>query len=225
MARLISRVRRHLRRYGLRATLYKAVQHLRSSVYLRETHVWYELPLGTERPSIPLPSGLTLVQGGADDLPLLDELPTTPDEEEARKRMEAGANLWFVLEVRQPAFACWIFNEAMPMLAAPNGQLVLPPKIVCLENSVTSAAYRGRGVAPAAWSNIADALELDETQFIITKIEESNIASRRAIVKSGFRESALMHFSLVGFWRRTTVQEGTGVTAGWLTKALQHKPL
>ena len=106
-----------------------------------------------------------------------------------------------------------------------NSQLVLPPEIVCLENSVTSASYRGQGVAPAAWTNIADALELGEVKFIITKIEESNIASRRAITKSGFRESATMHFRLVGFRRRTSVQRGTGVTADWLAKTLQHEPL
>lgn len=222
VGRLISRGRRHLRRDGLRATLAKATQRLRSSVYLDETHIWYELPLGTERPHVALPPGLTLVQGRADDQPLLDELPTAPDEMEVRKRMEAGADLWFVLEGRRPAFACWIFHESMPMQAAPNGQLVLPPEIVCLENSVTSASYRGRGVAPAAWTNIADALEPSEAQFIITKIEESNIASRRAITKSGFRESATMHFRRVGFRRRTSVHRGTGATADWLAKTLQH---
>ncbi len=136
VGRLISRARRHLRRYGLRASLDKGAQRLRSSVYLRQTHVWYELPLGIERPRVALPSGLTLVQGGADDQPLLEELPTTPDEEAARRRMEAGADLWFVLDGRRPAFACWIFHESMPMRAARNGKLVLPPKIVCLENSV-----------------------------------------------------------------------------------------
>ncbi|MBV9455179.1 MAG: GNAT family N-acetyltransferase [Rubrobacter sp.] len=173
-----------------------------------------------------MPPGLTLVQGGDDDLPLLDELPTTPDEKEARKRLEAGADLWFVLDGRQPSFACWIFHESLPMLAAPDGQLVLPAGIVCLENSVTSAAYRGRGVAPAAWSNIVDTLEeLGEAKVIITKIEESNIASRRAILKSGFQESATMYFRLVGFWRRTTVRRKSGVTADWLAKALQKESL
>lgn len=222
MSDLTPRLRRYLRRHGLRSTVGRAAHHVRSRVYLRETHVWYELPLGAARPRVSLPPELTLVRGSEDDLPLLAELPTAPIEEEARRRMEAGADLWLVLDGRRLAFACWIFRDLMPMIAARDGQLVLPPEIVCLENSVTSAAYRGRGIAPAAWSSLADELESSEAEFIITKIEESNTPSRRAIVKSGFHESATMHFRRLGFRRRTLVQAGTGATVNWLTEQLQH---
>lgn len=221
MRDFVPRVRRQLRRQGLRATIGKAAQYARSSVYLCETHVWYELPLGRDRPRVALPPGLALVRGDAGDLPLLDELPTV-GEAEARRRLEAGADLWLVLEERQPAFACWIFHGSMPVLAAPNGQLALPPEIVCLEDSVTSASYRGRGVAPAAWSQIADKLGQNAVRSIITKIEESNIASRRAIVKSGFREITTMHFRRVGPRQHTTVQAGTGAAADWLAEQLPH---
>jgi GNAT superfamily N-acetyltransferase len=136
--------------------------------------------------------------------------------------MESGADLWLVLDGQQLVFACWIFHGSMPMLAAPGARLMLPPEIVCLEDSLTSASYRGRGVAPAAWSEIADALEPTGVEYIITKIEESNTASRRAIVKSGFHESAIMHFQLIGFWRRNLVQAMNGATADLLVKQLQH---
>jgi len=136
--------------------------------------------------------------------------------------MEGGADLWLVLDDRRPAFACWIFHGSMPVLAAPNGQLALPPEIVCLEDSVTSASYRGRRVAPAAWSQIANRLEQNAVRSIITKIEESNTASRRAIVKSGFHEIATMHFRRVGLQQHTTVQAGTGAAADLLAEQLPH---
>ena len=41
------------------------------------------------------------------------------------------------------------------MLAAPGGRLRLPADTVVLEDSVTSAAARGRGIAPRAWNALA----------------------------------------------------------------------
>ena len=199
------------------------VQRIRSNVYLRETHVWYEIPLETDRPRLTLPPGLKLVRGDYDDLPLLAQLPTTPTETAAKRRMGNGGELWLVLDEQRPAFACWIFHRSMPMAAAPSSRLVLSPEIVCLENSVTSSLYRGQGIAPAAWSGIADALKPTGVKYIITKIEESNTASRRAIVKCGFRESATMRFALIGLWQRTLVQGRNGVTGGWLAQQLHHE--
>ena len=219
---VIPLVRSHLRRHGPRGTAEAIMQKAREKVYLQETHVWYELALGDERPKRSLSPEFELVRGDHSHLPLLDQLPDTPPEVVAKQRMDEGADLWLVLEGEQVAFVCWIFHGSMPMLAAPENRLLLAPEIVCLEDSVASTAYRGRGVAPAAWSGIAEALQQTGAKYIITKIGESNVASRRAIVKSGFHESASMHFRLVGFQRRTTVQPGSGATADWLAKQLQH---
>ena len=188
--------------------------------YLDETHVWYELSLETERPRKSLAPEFTLVRGTPDDIPLLDELPTV-NERAARQRLKDGNDLWLVLEDRRPAFACWIFNDSMPVVAARGGQLRFPPEIVCLEDSVTSASYRGRGVAPAAWSEIADKLEQTGVRSIITKIEVSNVPSRRAVAKSGFREIATMHFRRIGPREHTTVEAENGAVADWLAKQLR----
>ena len=40
---------------------------------------------------------------------------------------------------------------------------------VCLEDSVTAAAYRGRGLAPADWSAIATQLTNEGVAVILTK--------------------------------------------------------
>lgn len=205
------------------ATIGRVVRHVRMSVYLDETHVWYELLLGTDRPRLALPPGFTLIRGSAGELPLLDELPNV-SQVEARLRMESNADLWLVLdeEDRRPAFACYIFHDSLPVPAARNGQLSLSSEIVCLEDSATSASYRGQGIAPAAWSRIADGLEQTAAKSIITKIEESNIASRRAIMKCGFREIATIRFQRVGPKKHTTVQAETDAAADWLAEQLQH---
>jgi RimJ/RimL family protein N-acetyltransferase len=221
MSSLVSRMRYEIHRHGVKATAGKAAQGVRKKVYIDQTFVWYELPLGAERPRVSLPPEFALVRGGASEIPLLDELPTSGNEWLARRWMEAGNDLWLVLEERRPAFACWIFHGSTPVRAARDGWFALAPGIVCFEDSATSASYRGRGVAPAAWSQIADRLEQTAARSIITKIEESNTASRRAIVKSGFREIATMHFRRVGLRERTAVL-GTGETAGWLAGQLQR---
>lgn len=218
---LLPKLRQHLQRNGVKSTVLRIINYARQRAYLDETHVWYELTLGTARPRRELPSGFVLLRGTPEHLPLLEQLPTVL-EAEARSRMEAGADLWLVLENQTAAFACWIFHSSTPVLAAPNGRLKLPPEIVCLEDSVTSAAYRGRSIAPAAWSRIADDLETTEIRSIITKIEESNIASRRAVSKVGFQEIATMHFRRVGPSRRTTVKAGSGMAADWLVEHLQR---
>ncbi len=56
------------------------------------------------------------------------------------------------------------------MAAARGGWLSLPEGTVCLEDSVTSPDYRGRGVAPAAWSQIAAAAAEDGYATMVTKV-------------------------------------------------------
>ncbi len=138
------------------------------------------------------------------------------------QRMEAGADLWLVLEGRQLAFACWIFHGSAPVRGARSGRLVLPPGIDFMEDSVTSASYRGRGiVAPAAWSQVADRLERTGTKSVITKVKEDNKVMRWALSRSGFREIATIHFRRAGLRQRTTVV-GTGAAPAWLAEQLQR---
>lgn len=224
---LISRARSQVKRDGLKAVIGKVMMLARQRVYVDETHVWYELPLGTDRPRVELSPELDLIRAGTDELPLLEQLPRSKEvpvvsPSGAEQRFEAGADLWMVLEGRQLAFACWIFHKSAPVGAAKSGRLVLSPEVVCLEDSVASPAFRGRRIAPAAWSEIADSLEQGAVKSIITKIAEDNAATRRAIVKCGYREIATMHFRRVGFREHTTVQERNGSTADWLAEQLSH---
>jgi hypothetical protein len=217
-----SKFERHLRHRGVKGTLGVAIRRAQNLLYLDETHVWYELALGNSRSQKTLRTGLKLIRSGADDLPLLDAFPTV-SAYEARKRMEAGRDLWLVLDDRQPIFACWIFHHSVPVLAARNGQLALPPETVCLEDSITSPSYRGQGiVAPAAWSQVADRLEKAGVKSIITKVEADNKVMRWALAKSAFDDIAIVQFRKAGLRRHVAIRARTGATADWLVEQLMH---
>jgi hypothetical protein len=217
---LILRVRYYLRRHGLRGTIDQVISRTRTKLYLDETHVWYELALVNDRPRPALRPGLELIRARSDDLSLLEELPTVSTVE-GRHRMETGNDLWLVLDGRQPVFACWTFSNSAPVEAATNGRLDLSSEIAYMEDSVTSPSYRGRGaIAPSAWSQVADRLENAGVKAMITKVGEDNKVMRWAMVKSGFREIAVMHFHRRGLREHTAVRLGTGATARWLAEQL-----
>jgi GNAT superfamily N-acetyltransferase len=213
------RLRWALRRYGVRGVLRAAPARIWGRVALSESHVWYELdPVGV-RPQRSMPQNLTLRRGDERDLPLLGELPTI-SLVEARVRIRDGNDLWLVLEDGRPLFSCWIFRRLTPVLAAPGGQLQLPAGTVCLEDSVTAAPARGRGIGPAAWSAIADALADERQRHIITKVAVENAPSRRAVEKAGFDAVALMHFIRIGPRSRTRVEVLDGNRGSFIAESL-----
>jgi hypothetical protein len=216
---VVSRVRYNLRRYGAKVTMSKVATLARQSIYVDESHVWYELPLGPDRPRGGRLPGLSLIQASVRDVPLLDQLPTISPSE-AKQRMEAGRELWLVLKGQQPVFACWVYRGSVEVVAARRGQITLPPETVLFEDSVSSLAYRGRGIALAAWPKIADHLEQTGITTIITKVEESLVEAQRAFVKSGFREIATTHLQRIGPCKRSTIRVGDGATASWLAEQL-----
>jgi RimJ/RimL family protein N-acetyltransferase len=183
------RLRRALRRYGVRGTARRAVEIAGEAlVGLREEHVWYQLDLRAERPRRELDPAFELREGNAEDLALLDELWAI-DHGEAIRRLRTGGTLWLVVEGGRPAFSCWTFRGRTPIRAARRGWLDLPADTACLEESMTSPAYRGRSVAPGAWTLIADRLaEQPELRRLVTGVEEENAASRAAVAKVGFLE-------------------------------------
>ncbi len=215
----ISRIHQFIRRNGLRAALVRIAQYAQMKTFPDERYVWYELPLGTERPRMRLLSGLELVQAGPGELPLLQDLPTV-GQIEARQRLESGADLWMVLKDRRPLFACWVFHDSVPVSAAPQGRLTLSPKIAFFEDSVTSQDIRGRGVPFAAWPRIADHLEQTGVESILTKVETDNLVARRAFAKAGFQEIATTRYRRVGLRQYTTVRAGAGMTADWLVEQI-----
>jgi RimJ/RimL family protein N-acetyltransferase len=110
-----------------------------------------------------------------------------------------------VREHGKPAFACTIFRERTPTIAARGGWLDLPADTVCLEDSGTSPDFRGRGVAPGAWTAIADALAERGFKTMLTKVAIDNEPSRRAVVKAGFGEAADMRLRRLGPFRRVAM--------------------
>lgn len=196
----VARLRRGMRRYGARGAAIRAAEIARELVYMHQVYVWYELALREDHPRRALEAGLRLHRATAGDLGLLDELWEI-DRAEARRRLGNEGSLWLVLDGDRPAFSCWTFRGRTPIRAAQGGWLPLPDGVVALEESMTAASYRGRGIAPAAWSAIADALS-DQSGRMVTTIEEENAASRKAVEKIGFRE--------VG--RATTTRRGPRLT-------------
>ncbi len=187
----MSRAADILARYGLAGTLRRAAEKATQLAYLHEEHVWYELGLGGERPRRELPPELRLEQGSPG----------------------GGGERWTVRDGDHEAFSCWIYRRRTPVLAAPGGSLPLPEGAVCLEDSVTSPDFRGRGIAPAAWSAIADALAAEGVERIVTKVAVENTPSRKAVGKAGFVEVALQRLTRIGPRKRVEVEVYGGVGA------------
>lgn len=217
----ISAVSERLRHYGLRGSVNETIRVARKRVSLDYSHIWYELPLKGDRPRKSLSSELTLIKASEDDLPLINELPTLR-EEAARRRMRAGNDLWLVLKERQPVFACWILYSSVPTQVARNAGLELPPGIVCLEDSVASPTYRGKGTAAATWSEVADNLEQSGATTMITLIEDGNKAVELALRKGGFKEIARTHFLRKGVREQTVIRAEPCATGEWLARELMY---
>jgi RimJ/RimL family protein N-acetyltransferase len=156
-----------------------------------QVHVWYQLPLHAPRPRRELDHRLRLTRGGHE---LIPSIVWKIDESEARRRLRSGGTLWIVFDGDVPAFSCWTFRDRTPIRAARGGWLDLPADTACLEESMTSPSFRGKAVAPAAWTSIADALgEEAALRRLVTTVEEENTASRRAVEKIGFYEIGRAH--------------------------------
>jgi ribosomal protein S18 acetylase RimI-like enzyme len=168
-----------------------------------EAHVWLALRLNAERPRRELPDDMRLRRAQDADLALVEQLPDAAAAAVLRRELRPGHELWIVPAGERVAFACWLHLEEAPVFAASGGSLRLPPGVCCLEDSATAPDFRGRGIAPAAWSALATVAEADGYSAIITKVEVDNEAAARALEKAGFFEIARMH--LVRRWRHTRV--------------------
>lgn len=192
----MNRLRRVLRRHGIAKSLVLAArlstQRLLRAVYQHERHVWYAgAPESVKARS--LPTGLILYRSGRADLDLLSE-SNLCGWSVGETFLAEGGDLWIVREGARAAFCCWIFRERMPSVVARCGWKILPAKAVCLEEPVTDVDYRGRGIAPAAWFLIAQSLMAEGIRTIIMKVKEHNMPMRRAVLRAGFHEVALMDY-------------------------------
>jgi hypothetical protein len=180
------------------------VRRVGKLAYVREEHVWYQSDLTRAGARLELPEGLRLVRADASQIDLVVRLGQ--NLEEARRRLESGADIWLVLDRDEPVFLCFTFRQATPVIAASDGLLVLPPGAACLEDAITAPAARGRGIASAAWAQVGRRLERDGFTTLVAKIETHNGASKRVAEKSGFRPVAVMQHQRTGVRRHTAVR-------------------
>jgi len=196
---MVDKVRLMLRTDGFGGTLSRVARRAASYVALSESHLWFVLDLQAERPRPPLAPELTLVRAKDSDRQLLEQLPTLAPST-AAARIAAGNGLWLVLDGDKLLFNIWAFRGHTPAIAAPGDQLPMPPDVVGFEYAESLPAARGRGIAPAAYAAIGDALAAEGTRWIITKIVPDNEIAQRSAEKVGFRAAAAMHFKRRGPW-------------------------
>jgi GNAT superfamily N-acetyltransferase len=218
-----TRVRRKLSTEGPRATAAHGAHLIGRVVLAREQHIWYELAVAGPRPHLALPPGVSIATAtSADDVADIAALGQDPGT--ARAHFDEGHTLWLAREDGEVLFACWIFTESAPMFAVPGGQMTLWPGTVLLEDSFVSPLARGRGIAPASWSLIADRLGAQPVERVITKVETVNKPSRSAVEKAGFAEIGVMDLTKVGPYRRTTLHpDGEEAVIDPLARALHAR--
>jgi RimJ/RimL family protein N-acetyltransferase len=137
------------------------------------------------------------------DLAQIAALPEATNVPVMRRLRAEGHELWIVGGNAGVVFACWIFRGRAPVAAAKGRWIEIPDSVICLEDSLTAPAFRGRGIAPGAWCALADRLGDEGVRAIVTKTEYLNRPSRRALAKTGFREIAEM--TLDREWGRSRV--------------------
>jgi len=204
----VSRLKRGLVRHGLAGCAVlaarSAVQSLGQALYRHERHLWYAAEPEEVRGACALSDGMELQRGGREHLDLLS-WSNLYGWSAAESFLAEGGELWIVCEAERAVSCCWIFRGRVPTVAARGGWTDLPPKTVCMEGVMTEANYRGRGIAPAAWSLIARRLRAEGVRTIATKVEERNGSMRRALAKAGFHEVATMDYLFVGGLSRVRV--------------------
>ncbi|UJA19961.1 GNAT family N-acetyltransferase [Thermoleophilia bacterium SCSIO 60948] len=188
MASPVERVRSAIARRGAGGVARSAWER---AVKQRE-FVWYALKLADVE-SRPLPDGYRLEEVGADGVSVLEKQESIPVAEAREWMTDHGGRLFIVFDDEDdPAFSCFILPNSQPLDPAPNGVVEFPEGMVCLERSFTAAHHRGRGIPAPAWNQIFDRLKGEGDRIVVTKVEVSNRASRRAVDKAGFHEVGLM---------------------------------
>lgn len=208
-----------VRRHGFRGLARIAAVRLRRPVYWRETFIWYELDLDGYSGDLPLADGYELVRADEGSLDLAAVTGKKP--ELVRRTLAEGHDLWIVRAAAgDAAFSCWVYRGRAPEIAAQKGWFDLPAGVLCLEDSVTVAEHRGKGIAPAAWSAVAKVLAGEGAASMVTRVAEDNGASRHACRKAGFEEIGEMEFKRT--WPRSSqrVLRARGTVGQQLAQAL-----
>lgn len=208
MTGFLARAQRVVNRHGLGGTARLIAQKSRPR---ESAQTWYRLDVRSdERPRRELDDTFVLRPGTPADVDLVAQLPRDASvaaltDEDVRSRIARGAELWLVTEGDRTAFACWIYRGWGPVPGANNDGADLPADTAMLEDSIASPDFRGRSVAPGAWTGIADQLKSEGLSYMVTKVGVDNAASRRAVEKAGFREVGEMRSEASPLRRRVRV--------------------
>jgi L-amino acid N-acyltransferase YncA len=195
---VVVRAARVFARRGVRATLTLMASTVIKKAYLREHHVWYWLNVEPSPPPIALPLGAELVEGDVSSLTLLAPHETVSPREAAR-RLARGNKLWLIRDAdHRVIFACWTMEERLPAIAGRGGWVSLPAGTAAIEDPLTVTAWRGRGLASAAFLAIAARMRASGLRSLACKVEQDNRGCRRALERAGFQEVASMHLERIG---------------------------
>jgi len=201
-------LKRALQRHGVikccSLAMAEATRLVANHLYLHERHVWFLLPTHNVR-TLRLAEGMVLQPAAGSQVDRLSEEGLC-GRRVAAKYLRHGGQPWVVMDGQRAAFCCWIFTNEMPLVATRGGWQPLAASTACLEDSVTAADYRGRGIAPAAWLGIAAMLNDRGIRNLITKVEVENMASQRAVLKAGFHELAVMDYRRISLWRNKMIE-------------------
>lgn len=187
-----------------------------------EVSTWFEVALDDDRPRLALHEGLLVLATNDEHFTRFNAIGAR-DVATARQRLQAGGRPWLVLIDEQPAFGCWLFAGRTPINSMPGEWLVIPDGVHCLEDSVTAPEFRGRGLAPGAWSALFDRLRGEGATSVITNVLNSNVPSTRAVLKVGFQPAASMRYVRLGPCSRQHVRALAGGSGPAIVRGLDGR--
>ena len=145
----------------------------------------------------------------AEDLPALLGLDGTASAEDtfetAWRRAFAAKHLrggHVAVDERngRPCYVQWLLaagdNDFVRSL---GGFPVLQQDEALLENAYTPAGYRGLGIMPAAMARIAERASALGARYVLTFVQDTNVASLKGCQRSGFAPHLLHHYVQLNF--------------------------
>lgn len=214
----LRRVTTEIHANGWRHALQVSVAHIHQLLTIDEVHTWYERAVDAG-PALPAKGDQRLIEGTSDDFHLLEEFPTI-DASKAQGRLDDGARWWVLLDHERPVYSVWTFVGQMPMVGAPHGILLLPPRVVFLEDSVTAPAARGAGFGFAGLDAVMNQLRSAEVDSVITKVKLGNRPAERFVGKH-FRPFATVRIRRHGLSMRVSVAFTDDAQNRWVAAALE----
>ena len=109
-----------------------------------------------------------------------------------------------------PCYMQWLFGAGdNDFVRSIGGFPALQTEEALLENAYTPALYRGMGIMPAAMARIAERAADLAARYVVTFVQDNNIASLKGCQRSGFAPYLLHHYVQLrfGFSRRDTFVE------------------